>query len=110
MGKINFSPEQAEDYCFARAFDVISQERGRKLYPSLEGHETPRFDEMEKSLNEVESEKIISSEDHRVVQAIAMRYFLEGFGKRNFAKPNSVNKTWPRFWDFIWDVGSILAL
>ena len=106
-GKIKFSPEQAEDYCFARAFDVMTQEQGMKLYPSLEGHETPRFDEMEKSLIEAKSGKVISSEDHRVVQAIAMKYFSEGFGRINFAKPDCVNKTWPKFWDFLADAGNI---
>jgi len=107
-GKINFSPEQAEDYCFARAFDVLTEEQGRKLYPSLEGHETPRFKEMEKSLNDAQYGRIISSEDHRVVQAIAMKYFPEEFGKRNFAKPDCVNKTWPRFWDFLADSENII--
>ena len=107
-GKIKFNPEQAEDYCFARAFDVLTQEQGRQLYPSLEGHETPRFDEMEKSLIEAESGKIISSEDHRVVQAIAMRYFLNGFDRSNFVKPDCVNKTWPKFWDFFMDSRNIL--
>jgi len=106
-GKIKFSPEQAEDYCFARAFDVMTQEQGMKLYPSLEGHETPRFDEMEKSLIEAKSGKIISSEDHRVVQAIAMRYFLNRLGRSNFAKPDCVNKTWPKFWDFLADAENI---
>jgi len=108
-GKIKFSPEQAEDYCFARAFDVLTQEQGRQLYPSLEGHETPRFEEMEKSLIEAKSGRIISSEDHRVVQAIAMRYFPNGFGRSNFVKPDCVNKTWPQFWDFLLDTENILT-
>lgn len=99
-GNINFNPEQAEDYCFARAFDILNQEQGRKLYPSLEGHETPRFEEMEKSLNEAKIGNI-NSEDHRVVQAVEMKYFLEGFNRRNFSNPDCVNKTWPKFWNFI---------
>jgi len=105
--ELNFNPEQAEDYCFARAFDVITREQGKQLYPSLEGHETPRFEEMEKSLNEAKSGKIISSEDHRVVQAIAMRYFPEGFKGSNFANPDCVHKTWPKFWDFLADVENL---
>jgi len=108
-GKIKFSPEQAEDYCFARAFDVLTEEQGRKLYPSLEGHETPRFDEMEKSLIDAEYGKV-KSEDHRVVQAIAMKYFPDGFGRSNFDKPDCVNKTWPRFWDFLLDSENILRI
>ncbi|VVB79404.1 Uncharacterised protein [uncultured archaeon] len=97
--KINFKPEQAEDYCFARAFNILTQDQAKILYPSLEGHETPRFEEMEKSIKEAESGKV-SSKDHRVVQAIAMKYFPK-FTKENFVTPDCVNKTWPRFWDFI---------
>jgi len=108
-GKVRFSPEQAEDYCFARTFNILTQKQGRKLYPSLEGHETPRFDEIEKSLIETESGKVKSG-DHRVVQAIAMKYFPDGFGRSNFANPDCVNKTWPRFWDFLADTGYILRL
>ncbi len=99
-GKINFEPEQAEDYCFARAFDVLNEEQGRVLYPSLDGHETPRFEEMEKSISEAKIGKV-NSEDHRVVQALAMRYYLDGFKMDNFSKPDCVNKTWPGFWNFM---------
>jgi hypothetical protein len=97
--EIKFTPEQAEDYCFARAFGMLNQEQAKILYPSLEGHETSRFDEMEKSLKEAESGKV-SSKDHRVVQAITMKYFPE-FSRENFVSPDCVNKTWPRFWRFI---------
>ncbi len=99
-GEIKFEPEQAEDYCFARAFNLLDEGKARQLYPSLEGHETPRFEEMEKSLDEVKMGKI-SSEDHRVVQAIAMKYFPNGFDRNNFINPDCVNKTWPKFWDFM---------
>lgn len=99
-GKIEFKPEQAEDYCFARAFDILTPEEGKILYPSLDGHETPRFEEMEKALEEAKA-GIVSSEDHRVVQAVEMRYFLEDFSRANFVKPDCVNKTWPRFWEFV---------
>lgn len=97
--KMKFNPEQAEDYCFARAFDILNQDQAKILYPSLEGHETPRFDEMEKSIIEAESGKVLSK-DHRVVQALAMKNFPK-FTKDNFVNPDCVNKTWPKFWDFI---------
>lgn len=51
-GKMKFTSHQAEDYCFARAFDLMTAEEGEKLWPSLRGHESDRISEMEKALNE----------------------------------------------------------
>jgi len=105
-GKIDFVPEQAEDYCFARAFSVVDSKflespQGKRMFESIEGHESPRTEEMEKSLAEAQNSQIIESKDHRVVQAIQMRYFDKGFTRNNFSYPDCVNKTWPQFWDFI---------
>jgi hypothetical protein len=92
-GKMRFKPEQAEDYCFARAFGLISAEEGEKIWPGLRGHESDRIKEMEKAL----SEEVVSSKDHRVVQAVAM---AKG-EKARIAYPFSVNKSWPQFWQFL---------
>ena len=92
-GRMDFSPQQPEDYCFARAFGHITAEDGKNRWPSLKGHESDRISEMEQALQETE----INSRDHRVVQAIAMR-------KKNKVKvryPDSVNKSWPQFWRFL---------
>lgn len=92
-GKIDFNPQQAEDYCFARAFGIITAEEGEKKWPSLKGHESDRIVEMEKGLQEKE----VTSKDHRVVQALAML-------KRDKIKikyPDSVKKSWPQFWKFL---------
>lgn len=94
-GRMDFKPEQAEDYCFSRAFGLITPEEGKKLWPSLEGHESDRIKEMEKALRQ---EKI-TSKDHRVVQAIVM---LKG-NKIRVKYPESVKKTWPQFWNFVED-------
>ncbi|MFC1728112.1 hypothetical protein ACFLZ7_01445 [Nanoarchaeota archaeon] len=94
-GKMDFKPEQAEDYCFARAFDLISAEEGEKLWPSLHGHESDRIKEMEEQL---QKEKI-TSKDHRVVHAIAMLRK----SKENVQNPECVNKSWPQFWMFLQD-------
>ncbi|MBS3141136.1 hypothetical protein J4405_03255 [Candidatus Woesearchaeota archaeon] len=93
-GKIEFTPEQAEDYCFARAFGLINKE-AEKRWPSLRGHESDRINEMELALHQKE----ITSRDHRVIQAVAML-------KRNSIKieyPECVNKSWPQFWRFLKD-------
>jgi hypothetical protein len=92
-GKMDFVPQQAEDYCFARAFGLINSQEGETRWPSLRGHESDRIIEMEEALKQNE----VLSKDHRVVQAIAML-------KRNQVKikyPDSVNKSWPQFWKFL---------
>jgi len=94
-GHIKFVPMQAEDYCFARAFGIITQEEGEKRWPSLRGHESNRYIEMEDALHQKE----VTSKDHRVVQAVAM---LKG-GDATFMYPGCVNKSWPQFWRFLKD-------
>lgn len=97
---VRFVPEQAEDYCFARAFGVITAEEGEQRWPSLRGHETDRIKEMETALAAMTTNKPIDSADHRVIQAIAMKAATEGKPLR-FMHPDAVNKSWPEFWDFL---------
>lgn len=94
--KINFTPQQAEDYCFARAFGLITAEEGEKIWPSLRGHESDRINEMEQSLNQDK----ITSTDHRIIQAVSM---LKGNSVK-IKYPNAVNKSWPQFWRFLDDL------
>ena len=91
--KMDFKPQQVEDYCFARAFGIITAEEGEKRWPSLRGHESDRIKEMEQSLKQKE----VISRDHRVIQAVSM---LKG-NKIKIKYPDSVNKTWPQFWKFL---------
>ena len=102
-GKASFVPKQAEDYCFARAFNFITKEEGEKKWPSLRGHESERISEMEKELRNYEEGKIIKSNDHRVVQAIVMKGKVEGKEAR-IQFPKAVYKTWPQFWVFLENV------
>lgn len=99
-GKTKFVPKQSEDYCFARAFGFMDASKGESLWPSLKGHESNRIIEMEKTLLEYEKGNEISSKDHRVVQAITMKAKVDG-QRIKVKYPDSVNKTWPQFWDFI---------
>lgn len=98
--KTTFIPAQSEDYCFARTFGFITKEEGESRWPSLAGHESNRFEEMEKVLEQTDKE--IDSTDHRVVQAYAMLQKLKG---RNITvkHPESVSKSWPQFWKFLDD-------
>jgi len=95
-----FSPEQAEDYCFARAFGYISKDEGARRWPSLRGHESDRIEEMEHALRSLEAGGPIISKDHRVVQAIVMLAIREGMAA-DIVYPSSVNKSWPQFWEFV---------
>jgi len=98
--KIEFVPKQAEDFCFAYVFGYMSTEEGEKKWPALRGHESDRIVEVERTLEAAKEGKDVISKDHRVIQAIAM------WGKVNCMKvdikyPESVNKSWPQFWDFL---------
>jgi len=113
--ELNFNPEQAEDYCFARAFGIIDAKNGEKMFPSLIGHETNRIKEMEKSIDSYKKGSIIQSNDHRVVQALAMLIQTKVHSSQNevqpgFSNPNCVNKTWPKFWDFLADSENIVKI
>ncbi len=99
-GKIKFEPEHSEDYCFARAFNLMTSEEGRKRFPSIISHETNRIEEMEKSLAEAEKYDNVSSKDHRVIQAVVMRY-NENKKRLITFYPYCVNKSWPQFFDFL---------
>lgn len=98
-GKLIFSPIQPEDYCFARAFDLISAEEGERRWSSLRGHETNRIDEMEKAI-ELAKKGVIKSKDHRVIQSLVMRHR----SKLEVVHKDAVNKSWPKFWNFIEEV------
>jgi len=72
-GNLNFLPKQQEDYCMARAFGIIEKEQGASEWKSLFTHESNRIKEMETTMHQYRNYGIITSKDHRVVQAIAMK-------------------------------------
>ncbi len=90
---MEFTPEQAEDYCFARAFDLMTPDEGEAQWPSLRQHESDRIAGMEEALAQHE----VASADHRVVQAVAMRKGSE----ISFTHPECVAKSWPQFWKLL---------
>lgn len=95
-----FVPLCSDDYCFARVFDFIDSKDGAKMWPSLVGHETNRILEMEQAINEANDVQVVSSKDHRVIQALAMWGLLHK-KQLHFKYPNAVNKSWPLFWEFL---------
>jgi hypothetical protein len=98
--KPNFLPQHSEDYCFARVFGYMSKQEGEAKWSKLHGHESDRLEGMEKAINQAKEGKMIDSKDHRVVQAIAM-WGVVNKKKLKFIYPEAVNKTWPKFWDFL---------
>lgn len=99
-GITDFKPAQAEDYCFARALELITKEEGEERWPALRNHESDRINSMEIELARAKTGETILSKDHRVVQAIAIWGVLNKKDVQ-FKHPKSVNKTWPEFWDLL---------
>src|SRR3989344_236905 len=95
-----FIPKHSEDYCFARVFGYMSKQEGEIRWPKLHGHETDRLEGMEKAILQAETKQEIDSRDHRVVQAMAM-WGIVHKKEFKFTYPETVNKTWPQFWDFL---------
>jgi hypothetical protein len=99
-GKMEFMAVHSEDYCFARAFNLITKEEGFEKWSSLAGHESNRLEEMEKYLGYFEKGLEIDSKDHRILQAIAMLSLAKN-KQISFSYSNAVNKSWPQFWNFL---------
>ena len=98
--KINFTPEQAEDFCFAYVFGFIEAKEGEKRWPALRGHESDRIFEIEDMFKKAKNNEEITSKDHRVVQSIAMWAKINNVNL-NIQNKEAVNKSWPEFWNFL---------
>lgn len=97
FARFEYTPLQAEDYCIARAYGLMTAAQGDELWPKLRKHESDRIESMELAIEQATTGKIITVNDHRVVQAIAMRF---GLPRARFKYPDCVAKSWPRFWEF----------
>lgn len=95
-----FEAEQAEDFCFAYVFGYITVEEARKQWPNLEGHESNRLEEMPTMISNAERHEVVTSQDHRVIQALGMWGCVNEV-EVDFAHPNATCKSWPRFAEFL---------
>lgn len=102
----SFALEHSEDYCFARAFDFITSKEAAELWPSLRGHETDRIEEMDRVIISASEGKEIDSKDHRVVYSAAMLQKVKGYPIK-IKHPKVVNKSWPQFRRFLFDIDSL---
>jgi len=98
--KPEYIPVQPDEYLFARTFSYMSRAEGEKRWPRLAGHESSRFEEMDKVIAQVEMGETIASKDHRVIQAITM-WGIVNKKQVKIAHKDAVNKSWPQFWDFL---------
>src|SRR3989338_1148164 len=101
----NFTPLQPEDYCFARVFDYITRSEAEYRWPSLAGHESNRFEEVEKALGWAKAGLTVTSKDHRVVQAIVMWGAVHHVDVK-VQYPHVVSKSWPEFPQFMQEYAS----
>ena len=95
-GRMVFTPIQPEDYPFGRVFDIMTAEEARALgWGSLAGHESPRFESVDESIDQALAGEIVTVNDHRPIQALRRRY---GFALR-FAHTEAISKSWllPQF-------------
>jgi hypothetical protein len=121
-GKIHIWPDRLGDCdlaCFLMAFGVMTPKDAKKIWPQIQYHESNRVREMKRTMPfyleepyfvryclwKIFGRRHIRSDDHRVVQAGAMRIQSMDLSapisdiKKRFRDPDCVNKTWPRFWD-----------
>jgi hypothetical protein len=99
-GIVDFTPRHQDDYCFARAFNLIDKTEGERRWPELRSHESDRLEEMELQLSNLSEGIEINSKDHRVVQSIAELALYRNKEVR-FSFPECVSKSWPQFWEFM---------
>lgn len=94
-----FKPLIAEDYCYARAFNFITQEEGKHRWPELKNHECNRLKVMEEISKDL-NKKIDVFGDHRVAMAVALRQKSLDLAVRVNNK-KCVSKSWPQFWQWL---------
>lgn len=95
--EMDFYPVQAEDFCFAFVYNKTTIKNARRHWRQLAGHESNRFESTTEAITEAVDGKLVTSSDHRVVQAVALRF---GLPRTRFLHPESVTKSWPLFWEF----------
>lgn len=89
----------AEDYCYLRAFGLMTHEEGKRRWPELAKHESNRLKVMERICKDF-NRKINAPDDHRVVMAVALRQKSLGLPVRVNNK-KCVSKSWPQFWQWL---------
>ncbi|MES2059582.1 MAG: hypothetical protein V4438_00970 [Patescibacteria group bacterium] len=98
--KPSFEVLHSEDYCFGRVFRFITPDEGRQRFPSILNHESNRIQEVERALYQMRNYTPVTSDDHRVVEAVYMYATYRGH-VITIQNPGCVSKGWPKFWEFM---------
>ena len=67
-------------YLYMRALEIMSREEGENKWPHMTNHESSRFVEMDKQLNNYYAGREITTKDHRVVSSIEELFELQKRG------------------------------
>lgn len=92
-----------ENMPLAVVFNEIDIEAALTLHPTLINHESHRDVSIINAIKQMTYGNTITSDDHRVVKAIAMyskKYNID----TKFLHPECVNKSNPRFWSMLKDI------
>lgn len=89
----------AEDYCYLRAFGLMTHGEGKRRWPELAKHESNRLKVMERICKDFKR-NIKAPDDHRVVMAVALRQKSLGLPIR-ISNKKCVSKSWPQFWQWL---------
>jgi len=74
-GQFEFEPIQPEDYPISRVFNVMDlRDAHRRGWESLAGHESNRFDDLEKAITQVSQCEAVDLRDHRPLIALDWRH------------------------------------
>ena len=96
----DFDVTHSEEVPTGLGFGAITPHEAQQRFSSVLGHESNRIVEMERALWQFRYGEVITSNDHRIIQTLAM---LALYKERpvNFRYPECVTKSWPQFWDYL---------
>jgi len=101
--------ESAEDIPLAYMMNEIELDEAEKRFPSLRHHETDRIEELEYQKRRLWRKPSVVCTDHRIVMACAMANQLipQEDGLKVIKYENAVNKSFPKFWEYLNEIMSI---
>jgi len=104
-GRTDFVPREAEDAAYACAMGIMDSSEAARRFPSLSGHESDRTTSIREAIEASDAGEPICSQDHRVIQAVALRQRRQGKTaaeiKSGITYPENVSKSWPQFFTFL---------
>lgn len=95
-----FTPVHSEDACLAIAMGLMTPAEAKERWPQIVNHESNRAREMDVATWRIRNGKHhIFTQDHRVIQAMAITHALSPEWFSNYGY--YVSKSWPKFWQFM---------